>query len=98
MKLGVEGSRSLEHYTLQSNLTSINNSDIRWATRTPRETPISEMRERFRNDGYLLVKGLLPREDVLETRKKQVSNTYYLSLLINGASKDTSSTWSQRGC
>ena len=92
MKLGVEGPRSLEHYTLQSNLTSINNDDIRWATCTPRETPMSEMRERFRNDGYLLVKGLLPREDVLEARKKQVSSTYYLSLLINGASKDTSSS------
>lgn len=36
----------------------------------PRETPLDEMRDRLARDGYLLLKGLLPREDVLETRRK----------------------------
>lgn len=36
----------------------------------PRETPLNEMRDRLAQDGYILLKGLLPREDVLKARQK----------------------------
>lgn len=36
----------------------------------PRETPLNDMRDRLARDGYLLLKGLLPREDVLKARQK----------------------------
>lgn len=32
--------------------------------------PIEELRRRYEQDGYLFVKGLLPREDVLEMRRR----------------------------
>ena len=32
--------------------------------------PIDELRKRYDEDGYLFVKGLIPREDVLECRRK----------------------------
>lgn len=34
------------------------------------DTPVEEMRRRYKEDGYLLVKKVLPREDVLQVRKK----------------------------
>lgn len=33
------------------------------------DLPLEELRERFSKDGYLFVKGILPREDVLKVRK-----------------------------
>ena len=33
------------------------------------DTPIEEMRRRYQEDGYLLVKGVMPREDVLKVRQ-----------------------------
>ncbi|RAH40569.1 uncharacterized protein BO95DRAFT_375240 [Aspergillus brunneoviolaceus CBS 621.78] len=36
----------------------------------PRTTPMAEMRHRLERDGYLYLKGLLPRADVLEARRK----------------------------
>jgi phytanoyl-CoA hydroxylase len=33
------------------------------------DTPIEELRKRYREDGYLLVKGVIPRADVLEARE-----------------------------
>ena len=32
--------------------------------------PLEELRKRYDEDGYLFVKGLIPREDVLEARRK----------------------------
>ncbi|KYG41027.1 hypothetical protein M433DRAFT_8282 [Acidomyces richmondensis BFW] len=32
--------------------------------------PLEELRQRFEEDGYLFVKGLLPRDDVIKTRKR----------------------------
>jgi phytanoyl-CoA hydroxylase len=34
------------------------------------DTPLEEMRRRFREDGYVFVKGLLPRDDVLDMREQ----------------------------
>lgn len=36
---------------------------------TTLDTPIEEVRRRYREDGYVFLKGLLPREDVLEARR-----------------------------
>ena len=35
-----------------------------------RATPIEEIRQRLEEDGYVLVKGVLPREDVLKAREE----------------------------
>jgi phytanoyl-CoA hydroxylase len=37
---------------------------------TPASLPIDEMRQRLKRDGYLFVKGLIPREDVLDMRER----------------------------
>lgn len=34
------------------------------------DTPIEEMQQRYLEDGYLLVKGVIPREDVLKVRQR----------------------------
>jgi hypothetical protein len=39
-------------------------------TPTTLDTPVSEMQRRYKEDGYLLVKNVLPREDVLRVRQK----------------------------
>lgn len=40
---------------------------------TSASLPMNEMRQRLKQDGYLFVKGLIPREDVLDMRER-----YYL--------------------
>ena len=42
---------------------------------THKETPLPELRERLREDGYLFIKHVIPRADVLSVRKRQVANT-----------------------
>ena len=37
---------------------------------TPRDTPLPELKKRFERDGYLFLKNLIPREDVLKVRRK----------------------------
>ncbi|KFY44034.1 hypothetical protein V494_01683 [Pseudogymnoascus sp. VKM F-4513 (FW-928)] len=44
---------------------------------TPKDTPIDEIRRRLKEDGYIFMKGLIPREDVLNLRKQ-----YDLPLLL----------------
>jgi phytanoyl-CoA hydroxylase len=48
----------------------IDNTHIGLMWPTPATTPISEMRERLKADGYLFVKGLIPRKDVLQARER----------------------------
>lgn len=48
----------------------------------PQTTSLEEMRRRLSEDGYLFVKGILPREDVLEARKK-----YFEALACTGLLK-----------
>lgn len=47
---------------------------------TPASLSIEEMRERLKQDGYLFVKGLLPREDVLDAREQYGLTTTCLSI------------------
>lgn len=51
-----------------SNQGKIKHEHIRWMRPTSKETPMEEMRSRLKQDGYLFVKHLLPREDVLKVR------------------------------
>lgn len=46
-----------------------------WLKPTRKDTPFHEMRKRLREDGYVFVKGLLPREQVIDVRKECVSPT-----------------------
>ena len=48
----------------------IKNEHIQWLRPTPKDTPISEIRRRLKEDGYIFMKGLIPREDVLNVRKQ----------------------------
>ncbi|KAI9664982.1 MAG: hypothetical protein M1821_006430 [Bathelium mastoideum] len=42
---------------------------IGWMKPTPRDAPLEEMRRRYDEDGYVWVKELIPREDVLDMRQ-----------------------------
>ncbi|KAJ5132633.1 hypothetical protein N7448_006791 [Penicillium atrosanguineum] len=53
---------------------------------TPSSLPMEEMRERIKQDGYLFVKGLIPREDVLDARENYFSQYSVSSLLEPGSS------------
>lgn len=48
----------------------IKNEHIQRLRPTPKDTPISEIRKRLKEDGYIFMKGLIPREDVLNVRKQ----------------------------
>lgn len=37
---------------------------------TTLDTPIEDMRQRYKEDGYLILKGLIPRQDVLKAREE----------------------------
>lgn len=41
-----------------------------WMRSTSLDTPMEEMRKRFAEDGYLWIKHLMPREDVLDMREQ----------------------------
>ena len=43
---------------------------VGWLRETSVDTPVGEMRARFDEDGYVFIKGLIPREDVLDMREK----------------------------
>jgi phytanoyl-CoA hydroxylase len=54
---------------LGSNQGKVQRQHIRWLRQTPKDTPMPEIRQRLQEDGYVLMKGILPREDVLKVRK-----------------------------
>ena len=39
---------------------------------TPKDAPLSELKKRLDEDGYLFIKKLIPREDVLRVRRAYV--------------------------
>ena len=41
-----------------------------WMEPTPLDTPIHEIRARYERDGYVWVKNVLPRSDVLDMREQ----------------------------
>ncbi|KAG8679344.1 hypothetical protein FRC11_003840, partial [Ceratobasidium sp. 423] len=70
--------RKLEDVKLHSNLdgyrlenSPMNPECLGWLQPTdPKTTSMDEMCERFIEDGYIWVKGLIPREDILAFRRQ----------------------------
>ena len=48
----------------------IEDGHVGWLRPTAKDTPLSEIRKRFEEDGYVFVKGLIPREDVMKVREQ----------------------------
>lgn len=48
----------------------VDSSVVSWLRETALETPLKEVRSRFNEDGYVFIKGLIPREDVLDMRER----------------------------
>ncbi len=55
-----------------SNEGKVATQHLGWMRPTAKDTPLEEMRRRLREDGYLLLKHLIPRQDVLDVRKQYV--------------------------
>ncbi|OBT61627.1 hypothetical protein VE03_08862 [Pseudogymnoascus sp. 23342-1-I1] len=64
----------------------IKNEHIQRLRPTPKDTPISEIRKRLKEDGYIFMKGLIPREDVLNLRKHYFQHWGETALLEPGTS------------
>ena len=57
--------------TLHSNQGNhINPASTGWMQSVTTDTPKEEMRARYNRDGYLWVKNLIPREEVLDMREQ----------------------------
>lgn len=61
-----------EFSDIGANQGVIKKEHIKQLRPTPKDTPISEVRKRLKEDGYVFMKGLIPREDVLNVRKTYV--------------------------
>ncbi|KAK0779444.1 hypothetical protein LTR74_017319 [Friedmanniomyces endolithicus] len=48
----------------------LDQSSVGWLKETLTTASLGEMRQRFDQDGYLFIKGLIPRDDVLDVRQK----------------------------
>ena len=55
-------------FGVRSNTGSIDDELVGWMRVTTRDTPIDEVRRRLRRDGYVFVKNVIPREEVLKMR------------------------------
>jgi phytanoyl-CoA hydroxylase len=53
---------------------------------TPITTPLEEMRRRFEEDGYIFVKNVMPREDVLDMREAYFAHLAPTGILKPGTS------------
>lgn len=63
--------RSQELPILRSNQgNNVPASFTGWLHPVARDTPAEELRAHFESDGYLWVKNVLPREDVLDMREQ----------------------------
>lgn len=61
--------RDMETLELHSSGGAIDPDSVGWLEPTSKDTPTEKMREQYNRDGYLWVKGVLPKEDVWEMRK-----------------------------
>ena len=50
--------------------SEVDPASIGWLRPTSVDTPLEEMRRRFKADGYVYIKGLIPRKDVLDMREQ----------------------------
>ena len=59
---------------------------VGWMKETPIETSLDEMRRGFEEDGYIFVKNLIPREDVLDVREAYFEHLAPTGILKPGSS------------
>ncbi|KAF7189955.1 1-deoxypentalenic acid 11-beta-hydroxylase [Pseudocercospora fuligena] len=59
---------------------------VGWMRETPIDTPLPEMRKRFDEDGYIFVKNVMPREDVLDMREAYFTHMSSTGILKPGTS------------
>jgi len=72
---------------LRSNYGAYLDSDtVGWMKETPITTSMEEMRRRFELDGYVFVKNVMPREDVLDMREAYFTHLAPTGILKPGTS------------
>jgi phytanoyl-CoA hydroxylase len=62
------------------NLTgnALDESDIGWLKETPVTMSIDAMKERYLEDGYVFLKSLIPRDDVLDVREEYAPGEHFI--------------------
>lgn len=65
-----EARRDVGRLHLEANGNAIDPRRLKGLSEISASAPVEEIRRQFELDGYVLVKGLLPREDVLSVRRK----------------------------
>ena len=68
-------------HQLAANEGHVPQSQLGWLKPTSIDTPLPEMRRRLEEDNYLFLKGVIPREDVLEMRSDYFSQYTHTGLL-----------------
>lgn len=66
-------STDLSNLELQVNDGPLDPSEVTLLRQSRADEPLEELRHRYHNDGYLFIKGLLPRADVLKAREQYFS-------------------------
>ncbi|RAK99624.1 phytanoyl-CoA dioxygenase family protein [Aspergillus ibericus CBS 121593] len=74
-----------KNLNLESNFGPMLPEKVGYLQPTSKDTPIEVMKERFSKDGYLFIKHLLPRDQVLECRRKYFSYMAPSGLLKEGS-------------
>ncbi|KAJ5357385.1 hypothetical protein N7541_004543 [Penicillium brevicompactum] len=64
----------------------ISSEKIGFLRPTPKNLPVEQLRQRLKEDGYLFVKDVIPREDVLDARENYFKQYSETSLLEPGSS------------
>ncbi|KAK4539808.1 hypothetical protein LTR36_010342 [Oleoguttula mirabilis] len=64
----------------------LDRTSVGWMKETPIDTPLEEMRRRFDEDGYIFVKGVMPREDVYDVRQSYFEHLAPTGILKPGTS------------
>ncbi|KAM0699772.1 hypothetical protein Q7P36_000775 [Cladosporium allicinum] len=64
----------------------LQDANVGWMRSTPIDTPVDEMRRRFEEDGYVWVKNVMPREDVLDMRQSYFEHMAPTGILKPGTS------------
>jgi phytanoyl-CoA hydroxylase len=64
----------------------LQDANVGWMRPTPIDTPLAELRRRFETDGYVWVKNVMPRKDVLDMREAYFTHLSPTGILKPGTS------------
>jgi len=70
--VNLDDTRTLPH-TFRANTGSLPQAKLGWLQPTSVDTPVDTIRYQLERDGYVFIKGLIPREDVLAMREHYFS-------------------------